>query len=176
VTTIITREGAKFWWKQTLPKEVAYLVKDSLDEKFRKVTYREILDKKIEKQRYELQWKRLPYSTTKPCFVWVFFNPGCFYGGWWLYVKTLNKNYDINFRNPQKKILIKIMELFPCGFLPIKENFEKWAPAFAKLYSHIGFKRTKQGIKRCYCQINHRDELVDIFFKDNGMGVRYEQN
>jgi len=158
----MTRSAAKFWWKQEPPKEVAYLIKDGYGVDWKPVTYKEIYERKKAKQERSIQYK-MRTEITKPCFLWVFYNNTWLFGGWWVYIKTLKEDYAVNFRNPDRMLLSKIINLFPCGILPLKENFSQWAEKFAKTYPHIGFKRTKQGLKKCYCKIDEYGRIADIY-------------
>ncbi len=157
--TIMTRSGAECWWGEPLPDGVAYLVSDGafgwgVGPKWTEVTYKELLDKKISQQRSEL-YRKLHTSITKPCFVWVFHNDTWLMGGWYLYIKTLKEDYALNFRRPRPDLVLQVMNLFPCGIVPVSENFNAWAQAFSKQFHHTGFKRKKnQGLVPCYCEID----------------------
>ena len=89
---------------------------------------------------------------------------GVFFRGWWIYIRIRNKDYAINFRHEHNDSLVeKAMQFFPCGIIPLKDNFETWAPKFAKQFAHKGFKgRHKQGLAKCYCRINDYGKLIDI--------------
>jgi hypothetical protein len=162
MSTIMSRSGAEFWWKTKLPRHIAYLHKPHSHSDWIEVTYKEILDKKIEQQKWELQIKTRS-NKIKPCYIWVFNNDYWLMGGWYLYIKTLKEDYALNFRNPNKELTLKIMELYPCGVIPVLENFDSWAEAFSKTFSHKGFKRKKnQGLLKCFCELNEYNELKDI--------------
>lgn len=161
MSTIMTRSGAKTWWRITLPYEVAYLYKDWHHEDWQEVTYKELLDKKIVKQQTELEYKRRCIKTNA-CYIWVFYNKSRIFNGWYLYVKTLHKDFALTFRNRNNKLLLKVMNLYPCGILPLQENFNQWAEEFARIYHHKGFKRKIQGLKKCYCILDEWGNLSDI--------------
>lgn len=169
----MSRDGAKTWWGVDLPKEIAYLYHTGGSmwpggkREWIKVTYSEILDKKIQNQKWELA-RKLISGCTVPCFVWVFRVDWFLFGGWWIYIKTVRHgSFGINFRHDRNPELVrKAMELFPCGVLPLEENFDTWAPRFAKSHPHIGFKRKRnQGLARCYVRINEGGKPADIFLK-----------
>lgn len=174
--TIMTREGAKSWWGVDLPREIAYLYhlgSNCFGEppKWEKVTYREILKKKTDHQLSNLNFKRRS-EVVKPGFVWVFYNTplmNMFFGGWYIYIKTLKNDYAISFRHERNNDLIqKAMKLFPCGIVPLIENFERWAINFAKQYPHKGMGRIKkQGLIKCYCRIDPGGKLSDLFLNIN---------
>jgi len=160
---LMTRSAAKFWWGNELPKEVAYLKKEHLSNDWIEVTYNEIKKVKIQQQDIQLNRKRTPDFITKPAYVWVFKNEFWAFGGWWIYIKTLNKDYGISFKHEyDKKMILKAMELFPMGVFPMLENFELWAELFANKYACNAFNRTKnQGIAKCYVDINWKG-IIDI--------------
>lgn len=170
--TIMTRSGARSWWGKELPKEVAYLYHNGgtgfgLAPEWQTVTFKENLDKKREKQKWRLQHKR-HFKKVVPCFVWVFYNNSTFFSGWWIYIKTLKKDYGINFRHEYNEQLIcKVMTLIPMGVLPVIECFEEWAKYFSVTFSHTGFKRlSKQGLAKCWCEIDECGNLSDLLIKN----------
>lgn len=71
--TIMTRDGAKFWWGKELPREIAFMVKDEGDKDFRPVTYKEIFARKKAKQDSNIYAKRA-HQRVRPCALWVFWN------------------------------------------------------------------------------------------------------
>lgn len=164
--TIMPRNAAKFWWGKELPDGVAYVYHNGgyhwpgVKIEWIAVTYKELLEKKIKAQGLELWCKRrseLGYNL--PGYVWVFKVPGFIFGGWWIYIKTAKRDIGISFRHEyDKKMILKAMELYPCGMLPLMENFDKWAVLFSKQYAHVGFKRKKnQGLAK-----------VRVYFDKNG--------
>lgn len=159
----MNRSAALFWWKEELPKDVAYLWKNHSFEPWRKKLYSEILAEKVARQNRILESKR-DCPKIKPAFIHVFYNNTTFFGGWWIYIITLKKHYSINFRNQNNPAMVlKAMELFPCGVLPINDNFNTWANAFANTYSHIGFKRKKaQGLVKCWVHLDEYDRIIDL--------------
>jgi hypothetical protein len=165
MATIMTREGAKCWWKVELPREIAYLHRDHSGEDWKKVTYKEIFAKKKAKQDSHIRNKRA-HQLIKPAYIWVFYNDSWIFGGWWINIITLKKQYSLNFRTNwytgpiYQQLVRKIMNLYPCGILPF--DFETWANAFSKTHHHVGFKRTKQGLVKCLCRIAENGDLVDI--------------
>lgn len=161
MSTVMSRSGAKFWLGVDLKKEVAYLYKTYSHSEWEEVTYKHLLEKKINNQLLELERKRIA-PVTKPCFIWVFYNNSWIMGGWYIYIKTLKEDYALNFRNHQSDIICKAMNMFPCGVLPLEENFEAWCENFAKQFNRTGFNRKrKQGIATCFCKIENQ-RIVDI--------------
>jgi len=78
--------------------------------------------------------------------IWTFYVRGPFYGGWHLYIRTLKDQWWIRGKDGDDWVLIdQIMQQFPCGLLPIRENFYAWKKAFAKRYRR-GHRRRKQGM------------------------------
>ena len=173
--TRMPREAAEFWWKIDVPPEIAYYETESSYNNFGikpppwvPVTFKELADKRLLEKLEDFTNNlndKLMCERWCAGFVWVFRVPGWIFGGDWLYIKTLKHDYGISFERSEynRALIIKSMELFPCGIIPIYENFEIWMQAFAKQYKHIGFKRKKhQGIALCRCKINEHGELIDI--------------
>ncbi len=164
---IMTRSAYKFWNGSDLPKEIAYLTKNGfsgfgVEEEFKYVTFKEINDRKKQSQEQSLHSKRL-HDKKVPGYIWVFYNPGSFFGGWWLYIKTLKKDYAINFRERQKINTTDIMCLLPMGVIPTSDNFDYWAEKFTHTYRHVGFKRKRrQGILKCHCFIDEGGNILKV--------------
>lgn len=87
-----------------------------------------------------------------------------FFSGWWIYIKTLHKDFGINFRAETDWGLVeKAMAIYPCGVLPNRSFFSVWAQIFANYYKHVGFKRKwYQGLSKAYCVINEDGRLEDL--------------
>lgn len=173
--TIMNRKSAEFWWnlpikgierkKFIAPPEVAYYTKNDFTDKWEATTWKEIFAKRKEKQDSSIASK-CRHETIKPAFILVFYNDSWIMGGWYIYIKTLKKDYALNFRTnwknegKHKSMIEKIMYAYPSGILAF--DFYSWAPFFAKQYQHNGFKRTKQGLVKCWCKIDKYGELVDV--------------
>ena len=156
--TIMTRDGAKYWWGVELPKEVAYCIKE-IGGDWRDVTYKEIFARKKARQDSHIYEKRA-HREVRPCAVWVFYNEhginGMFFKGWWIYLRTLRGDYALNFRNSRKDLILQIKQLFPCGLLPFEDTYdEAWFEAFEKMYHYPG-KRKRNAIAFCHCQFDER--------------------
>lgn len=128
----------------------------------RPITKGDILENKRRRQRRELEWKRRNWEPViRPCFIWTFYNQGFIYGGWWLYVQTLHESFGIG---RSKEMVLKIMGLFPCGYLPMVENFEVWKVEFARIYRRPTRKRPdKNGMAPAWAQLSHNGILLDVF-------------
>lgn len=128
------------------------------------ITRFDTLENKRRRQRRQLEWKRRNWEpVVRPCFIWTFYNAGFIYGGWWLYVLTLHKGFGVNLRN-SKEMALKIMDLFPCGHLPIIENFEPWKAEFARIYRRPTRKRPDQnGMFPAWAQLSRSGLLLDVF-------------
>jgi hypothetical protein len=136
--------------------EVVYIINGN------PVTKSDILDIKKDRQRRLLSSKRNVAYHQKPCFVWTFYNTGVFYGGWHLYVKTLKNSWQIG-PNFSCKLALKIMSLFPCGYLPLLCNFEQWQEAFAETYHYPTKKRPdKNGMAFAWAEFSQYGELLDV--------------
>ncbi len=161
--TIMTRGGAEFWWGVELPKEVAYCIKE-IGEDWKDVTYKEIFARKKARQDSRIYMKRA-HGEVRPCAVWVFWNEPLwhmFFGGWWIYVRTLRGDYPLNFRNPRHDLVMQVKQMFPCGCLPFDEIYdEKWFEAFEKRFHDPG-KRQRNAIAFCHCRFDERGRITEI--------------
>lgn len=164
------RKAAKFWWnlkrenKISIPPDVAYYTKKTPYDDWKATTWRDVFAVRKEKQQSNILFKRKWKShELKACYIWVFYNKGWLMGGWWIYIKTLKRDYGINFEK-NNDLVLKAMQMFPCGIIPLLENFDQWAENFAKIYHKEAFGRKKQGLKKCVCKINGYGELEDIAF------------
>lgn len=176
MSTIMDRKAAEFWWNIPLkgkdrekfiaPPEVAYYFKNGIGTKWNVTTWKDIFAKRKVKQDSIIA-NKCRHEKIKPAFIWVFYNDSWIMGGWYIYIKTIHKDYSLNFRANWKNelefksIIQKIMQFYSCGILAF--DFDSWAPYFAEEYKHVGFRRTKQGLVKCWCKINEYGELVDVF-------------
>lgn len=158
-----TREGAKQWFGLELPRHVISIRKEYPHDEWIEYTTFDVLREKRERNEDDLKRKRR-HPVLKPCIVWVFYNSGFPFGGWWIYIRTLKKYFGINFRGENDLNLVeKIMRLFPCGVLPVFENFRQWAERFSKMYPTKSFGgRKKQGLKYCVCKIDGFGRVKDV--------------
>lgn len=126
------------------PKEVAF-IQDG-----KRVSWAEVKSIRIDRQaRHLREVTRWEGSVRHAAFVWVFYQPGLFgfaYMGWWLYLRTLHHDWKFDLRLARQGLsALDIMRRFPCGVLPMEENFEAWKTAFATQNSRPGRFR-KQGL------------------------------
>ncbi len=130
----------------------------------RPVTKSDILDGKRSRQAKHLQTVRRMGPVKKPGFVWVFRNAGFPYGGWWLYVLTVARSWELGYRRlgPYSKFTILAMRLFPCGLLPMRENFGPWMPIFAETYFRPTDKRPTDNGLALVRVISDRGNLLGI--------------
>lgn len=97
------------------------------------VTYAEIRANKIARQRKHLAGiLKCEGPQRRAAHVWTFFIPGWIYGGWHLYIRTINERWWIR---ECDAFALSIMALFPCGLLPTPENFGAWKLRFARTYA-----------------------------------------
>lgn len=134
------------------------------------VTKGDILDNKRRRQARRLAFIRANWEpVVRPCFIWVFFVEGFAYHGWWLYVKTLKKDWQIGGVSGRTNdgrtngMAVKIMEMFPCGVEPVMENFTAWKMAFAEAYHYPTRKRPeKQGMVIARAVVAESGRLLDV--------------
>lgn len=165
----MTRSAAKFWWKEDLPKDVAHVEIGrggfGIKPEYRYVYWNELMDKKREKQADELSAKRFSKKdVTKPAFIRVFFNNANLFYGWYIYIVCHKKDWGINFRYEHNDaVIVQAMQMYPCGVLPIIDNFQRWAESFAKTYPHVGFERkSNQGLAKCTATMDCYGKLLSI--------------
>jgi hypothetical protein len=143
MTTVMHRSFARamgFNW----PPGVACIVNGQ------PVTYADIRANKIEKQRRRLERIMGCEGTLRrAAHVWVFFVPGWIYGGWHLYIRTIKDQWWIR---ECDDLALSIMAMFPCGLLPMRENFHAWKIAFAQAYARAA-KGRKQGMVACWIDV-----------------------
>lgn len=119
-----------------LPRDVAgYQM--YIDGSSRNVTWKEIHERRAERQRERLRQIRYsPAAWPQPAMLWVFFNSTWFYYGWYAYVRT-SKQEDIGGGykgNVSGKRAENLMRRIPLGVLPDERHFSEWCEAFAKTY------------------------------------------
>lgn len=127
------------------------------------ITKADILDDKRRRQRHLLEGK-LADNVWRAAFVWVFRNEGPFFGGWWLYIRTLRDDYRLNHSRSSYRLLFpKIMALYPCGFEPNEANFEQWAEVFASAHHRATVKRpANNGLAIARALISPGGQLLDV--------------
>jgi hypothetical protein len=172
---VASRTGAKFWFDMDLPKHVISISKEFPHDDWKEYTIYDVLNEKRRKNIIRLNYKR-HHLIIKPCFIWVFYNKQDFpHHGWWIYIKTLYKDFGINFRNEyNEQLVLKVMQLFPCGVLPMLYNFKIWAEKFAETYHKKAWERTVQGVKSCWCLLNEYEKLIDIDVVLNNLKLKIE--
>lgn len=173
----MTREGAVFFWNLkikgierepfVLPKNVCHYYKGLYDRNWQVWTWEQEFEKRRKRQEAELSFKRRPNKPVKKAaLIHVFYNDTNLFGGWWIYIITLNKSYAINFRHEHDpELVLEIMKTFHCGIIPMEENFYAWCEQFSKLYPTKSFGgRPKQGVLKCWVEIydNKKIKLLGI--------------
>lgn len=109
------------------PKDLAYIINGE------RVTFAMLREARIQRQAEHLIRKLADRGPVRQAaHIWVFFVPGTIYGGWHLYLRTLKHSWWL--KRPEG-IALDIMAAFPCGILPLPENFYEWKKAFAATYS-----------------------------------------
>lgn len=126
------------------------------------VTRADILRGRQERQVRQLDRKRRSLEDIiKFGFVWVFDNgPIIPYGGKWLYVRTHKREWQI--RDEQTRL--QIMSVFPCGLLPMIENYDLWKKMFISFY-HRPDCRRPQGLAVCRVRLDYQGRIKEILPK-----------
>ncbi len=125
------------------------------------ITRKDILKNRRKRNIERLAKKRRFWNNEiKPCFIWVFNNgPVLPYGGWWLYIRGAKRHWEVR----DKKLILQVMEIYPCGHLPIIESYSLWKPAFTAAYPRATKKRPiDQGMALARAIIAPGDCLVGI--------------
>ena len=149
MTSVMTRSFADsmgFNW----PPEWASLVDG------KPVTFAELKAARIERQKAHMDLitdDGIPLR--RAAHIWTFFVPGWIYGGWHLYIRTIKNDWWIKNRySGDWELIERIMKQFPCGLLPLPENFGAWKSAFAKEYRRVSPRRRKQGMVACWVDVD----------------------
>jgi hypothetical protein len=159
-----SREGWEFWRKERLPKNVLWVETVNGKDVFH--TKEELNQRKAEKNKLVLLNKRNSHRLRR-CYVWVFYNDTPFFGGWYLYLKCISKDWGISWTKFDAKYLEKdnffeiIQEIFPCETFPGEEFREQWFQAFHRKYK-TSERRRKEAKAFCRCIVDDRGNLIDI--------------
>lgn len=88
---------------------------------------------------------------------------GMFFGGWYIYIRTLKGDFALNWRSINKDLIAQVKNLFPCGCLPFDDDDDPvWFNAFEKQYHYHG-KRDKNAIAFAKCRFDERGSIKEIF-------------
>ena len=155
MTTIIMRS-----WAENIGLNWSPGIAMKIDD--RSVTFSELRAERVRKQRERLE--RIHCFDASPvrraAHVWTFYVSHWIYHGWHLYMRTYNDRWWIREeRGGNEELILKIMKLFPCGLLPIMENFYKWKEAFAADYP----RGKKQGMVVVWIELGtggHPKEVI----------------
>lgn len=169
MATIMDRKSAEFWWKGVeIPKNVAYFKKD-IGEKWNAVTWEDIHAQRTQKILANVSQKRR-YEEIKPCLVWVFSHGYWLMGGYYTIIKTIDKEFYLNFRGigisnqtNEDKLRIEVMQCFPLCF-PAVDFFYDWMIEFCKKYNNSNFYQgwESQGVAKAYCKLDIYGNLSHI--------------
>jgi hypothetical protein len=120
-------EHMGFQW----PKDIACIIDGE------PITFAQLKAEKISRQRLRLQRIRgSDVPTRQAAYVWTFEVEVDFpYGGWHLYIRSLRNSWWLHWEDDLAQ---NIMQMFPCGLAPIRENFYSWKIAFGKSMSRPG--------------------------------------
>jgi hypothetical protein len=163
--TIMSRGGARFWWKEELPKHVLYLYKDDFGGKWTEYTRAENNAKKKEKQEANISNKRYCHKRV-PCFIHVFYlDTEWFFGGYfYAVIWTTHGMWYLNWKVDRKHsdFLPRIKNHFTLGFLSFVDD-QIWLKEFCKKYpmKPKGIQRPR-GKYLTHCIIDSWNNLIDI--------------
>ena len=135
MTTFVTRSALLFHGVD-VARDVAYAISDHQGR--RVVTWSQVLAARRERQSEHLRRLREPEPATRvPCYLWTFFIPGLFYGGWWCY---LISRFGCEHGDGPKssvgwsKFAADLMSTIPLGWLPLQNNWKRWMETLASTY------------------------------------------
>jgi hypothetical protein len=134
----------------------------------RPVTWSMVMDRRRQRQKIELENKRIDYDFIHkiPLFVWVFFCPGIsgVFEGWWLYFKGREDYYGGGFKGSiGDELLKKVIKLFPLVEVDLfgNFNFELWKERFAKKYQQGTWAGKPQGLVPVWTLVKGH-QVIDI--------------
>ena len=153
------------------PKELACIVNGD------RITWAQLKAERVKRQRARMcSIDRMNINPIRhAAYVWVFYQPGLFgfaYQGYWLAIRTLNHTWTLGFKGGCSIGIgiVDIMKMFPCGFLPLIENYEKWKKEFIRQYYRPGrFK--KQGMVPVWVESGHEGKWPDKIYRINTNGL-----
>jgi hypothetical protein len=165
---VMTRSGARFWWKEELPKHVLYLYKDgcSPDEKWKEYTRAERNAEKKKRQEVNISRKYYHCCLRRvPCFIHVFkLNTDFFFSGWYIVVWSVRGMWYLNWRTQHQHLgfFERIKQHLPLGLLPLVDD-AIWFNEFCKKYpmKPKGIQKPR-GKYLIHCSIDSYNNLIDI--------------
>jgi len=162
--TIMTRSGARFWWKEELPKNVIYLYKEIGEENWREYTYSERNAERKEKQEFRISEKRYHFIRV-PCYIHVFnINSDFLFAGFYITIWSKYGTWYLNWRTDWKheKFFPRIKNALPLGLLDIADD-KAWFTEFCKAYpmKAKGIQKPR-GNYLTHCIIDSYGKLIDI--------------
>jgi len=162
--TIMTRGGARTWWKEELPKNVIYMYKDDFGREWKEYTIAERNAVRKEKQDNNIRGKLFCHKRV-PCFIHVFrLNTDWFFDGWYIMIVSHYGKWYLNWRTDWKheKFFPRIKNALPLGLLDIADD-KAWFTEFCKAYpmKAKGIQKPR-GKYLTHCIIDSRYNLIDI--------------
>ena len=128
-----------------------------------RITFSQLKKEKVEEQRSHLRGILMNDNPVIcPCIICTFHNKAFQFGGWWLCVYTLKNSWTLDFRECREDIILKIMRMYPLGYLPIIDNLDQWEARFAAAYHYPTQKRPrKHGLVIAHAKVSY-EGLLDI--------------
>jgi hypothetical protein len=162
--TIMTRAGAKFWWKKDLPKHIIYLYHDYCGGEWKEYTRTELNTEKKRKQKSNIDKKYYCHKKV-PCFIHVFkLNTDFLFDGWYIAVWSVHGMWYLNWKTDPdyKDFFPRIKQYLNLGLLPFDDN-AVWFEEFCKAHSMKpkGIQRPR-GKYLTHCIIDSYNNLIDI--------------
>jgi hypothetical protein len=162
--TIMTRSGAKSWWKEELPKHIIYLYRNGMGDDWKENTHADRNAEKKRKQESNIARKCCCHKRV-PCFIHVFkLNADFLFCGWYIVVWSVHGMWYLNWRTfpSHKDFFPRIKQYLNMGLLPIVDD-ARWFEEFCKAYpmKPKGIQRPR-GKCLTHCIIDSYNNLIDI--------------
>jgi hypothetical protein len=163
--TVMTRSGAKFWWKEELPKHIIYLYRDGMGGEWVEYTRSQRNAEKKERQKSDIARKRYCHKRV-PCFIHVFkLNSDFLFDGWYIVVWSVHGTWYLNWRtySEHKDFFPRIKQFLTFGLLPFAADDDVWFEEFCKAYpmKPKGIQMPR-GKYLTHCIIDSYNNLIDI--------------
>ena len=176
MSTSMSRGAAEYWWNQVsglnieIPSNVVSYSKNHSGAPWEVFTWEDLHEQRTNRINSNINRKRL-HPTIKPCLIWVFSHEYWMMGGYYTVIKTINREYYLNFKGrsfgyqtTEEELQLKVMQIFPLC-LPMIELFYDWMFLFAQEYNNRTFYKgwKKQGTAKGHCKIDGVGNLIDIY-------------
>jgi hypothetical protein len=163
----MTRAGARFWWKEELPKHILYLYKDDFSpdgNKWKEYTRAEHTAEKKKRQEENILRKSCCLKRV-PCYIYVFFVDSDFlFWGFYITIWSVYGTWYLNWRTQYRHLgfFERIKQHLSLGLLPFVDD-DTWLNEFCKKYpmKPKGIQKPR-GKYLIHCMIDSYNNLIEI--------------